>query len=209
MHTALCTFDDRDTAARARDRLVAAGFPRNDIHLQHRGPADSDSMGEDPRAWEGTDREIAASRDVVDRVAGFFVHLFGADDPERRHESWSRAVDSGRTVLVVDTRDEREAQRARDLLHDLQVADLGVYHRPQQHSVQDILGIRAEDEGPDAAGSSLRSREPGGSERNEAARERALAAGRIGEQPPLDLRDPDEERDSRRGVQGGGDKPSR
>lgn len=209
MHTALCTFDDRDAAEHARDRLVAAGFAREDIRLQHRGSADSDSMGEDPRAWEGTDREIAADRGVVDRVAGFFVHLFGADDPERRHENWSRAVDSGRTVLVVDTRDEGEARRARELLHDLQAADLDVCHRPRQRAVHDILAIRAEDEGPDAPGAYARSGEPDAGERQEAARERALAAGDIGEQRPLDLRDPDQERDAGRGVQAGKDKPSR
>ncbi|HYD77985.1 hypothetical protein [Ramlibacter sp.] len=207
MHTALCTFDDRDTAERARERLVQAGFARRDIHLQHRGPTDSDSMGEDPRAWEGTDREIAASRDMVDKVAGFFVHLFGADDPERRHETWSRAVDSGRTVLVVDNVDEREAQRARDLLHDLQAADVAVHHSPSRLTVHDILGARAEDTGPDAPPGFAESREPAWSDRSEGIRERALAAGDVGEQRPLDLRDPDQEREEvRRGER---DKPSR
>ncbi|WP_332814965.1 hypothetical protein [Ramlibacter sp.] len=150
MHTALCTFDDRETAEKARDRLLQAGFARHDIHLQHRGPTDSDSMGEDPRAWDGTDREIAADRSVVDKVAGFFVRLFGADDPQHRHEAWSRAVDSGRTVLVVDTADEQQAQRARGLLHDLQAADVGVYHRPRQLTVYDILSVGDEDEDPAA-----------------------------------------------------------
>lgn len=209
MHTALCTFDDRETAERARDRLLRAGFAGRDIHLQHRGPTDSDSMGEDPRAWVGTDREIAADRSMVDKVAGFFVHLFGADDPERRHEAWSRAVDSGRTVLVVDTQDEQQAQRARELLHDLQAADVDVYHRPRQLTVYDILSVGPEDEDPIAPGAYAGSREPGGDERSEAARERALAAGRTGEQRPLDLRDPDQEREAGRGVRGDKDKPSR
>lgn len=207
MHTALCTFDDRDTAERARERLVQAGFARRDIHLQHRGPTDSDSMGEDPRAWDGTDREIAASRDMVDKVAGFFVHLFGADDPDRRHESWSRAVDSGRTVLVVDNANEHDAQRARELLHDLQAADVDVYHRPRQLTVYDILSVRAEDAGPDAPPGFAESREPAWTDRSEGTRDRALAAGDAGEQRQPDLRDPDPERDP--GRRAGRDKPSR
>lgn len=207
MHTALCTFDDRETAERARERLVQAGFARRDIHLQHRGPTGSDHVGEDPRAWEGTDREIAASRDMVDKVAGFFVHLFGADDPERRHEAWSRAVDSGRTVLVVDNADEREAQRARELLHDLQASDVDVYHRPRQLTVFDILSIRAEDGGADAPPGFAESREPAWTDRSEGVRDRALAAGRVGEQRPPDLRDPDPERDVARRERK--DKPSR
>jgi hypothetical protein len=45
MHTAICSFEHRDAAERARDRLLQAGFDRRDIHLQHRGPTDSDAMG--------------------------------------------------------------------------------------------------------------------------------------------------------------------
>ncbi len=205
MHTAICTFEDRETAERARDRLVQAGFARRDIHVQHGAPG-SEGWGEDPRGWEGTDREIAVSRAMVDKVAGFFVHLFGADDPERRHETWTRAVDGGRTVLVVDNADEQQAQRARELLHDLQAGDVGVYHRPGQLTVNDILGARAEDEAPDAPPGFAGSREPG-TDRSEGARERALAAGTVGEQRPLDLRDPDEEREAGRRAER--DKPSR
>ena len=139
MHTAICSFEHRDIAERARDRLLQAGFDRRDVHLQHRGPTDSDSMGEDPRAWEGTDREIGASRDMVDRVAGFFVHLFGADRNPNHQEVYEKAVDRGCTVLVVDTEDEAQAARARELLHDLQAADLNVYDRRAQRPVRELV----------------------------------------------------------------------
>lgn len=142
MHTAICSFEHRDIALRARDRLLESGFEERDVHLQHRGPTDSDAMGEDPRAWEGTDREIAASRGMVDKVAGFFVRLFGADRNPREHEVYEQAVDRGCTVVVVDTDDEAEAARARALLHDLQAADLNVFHRPDQQRVHEILGHR-------------------------------------------------------------------
>ena len=53
-------------------------------------------------------------------------------------------MDRGITVVVVDTDDEAEAARARALLHDLQAADLNVFHRPHQQRMHEILGVRAE-----------------------------------------------------------------
>ena len=151
MHTAICSFEHRDAAERARDRLLQAGFDRRDVHLQHRGPTDSDAMGEDPRAWEGTDREIAASRDMVDRVAGFFVHLFGAGREEGDRDAYRAAVERGHTVVVVDTRDEAEARRAREVLHELQAADVNVYHQPDRRPLREIVDV--EGEGGGLAGS--------------------------------------------------------
>ena len=141
MHTAICSFEHRDIALRARDRLLESGFAERDVHLQHRGPPGSHG-GEDPRGWEGTDHEIAVSRDMVDKVAGFFVHLFGADRNRGEHEVYEKAVDRGFTVVVVDTEDEAEAARARALLHDLQAADLNVIDRPKQRPLHEILGER-------------------------------------------------------------------
>lgn len=177
MHTAICSFEHRDVALRARTRLIESGFAEQDIHLQHRGPTDSDAMGEDPRAWEGTDREIAASRDMVDKVAGFFVHLFGADRNPREHEVYETAVDRGFTVVVVDTEDEAEAARARALLHDLQAADLNVIHRPDQRRVHEIVGERLPHRSGGLGGSYQdRSSAFDSESRTAAERERAMAA---------------------------------
>lgn len=181
MHTAICSFEHRDIALRARDRLLESGFDERDVHLQHRGPTDSDAMGEDPRAWEGTDHEIAASRDMVDKVAGFFVHLFGADRNPKEHEVYEKAVERGFTVVVVDTEDEAEAARARALLHDLQAADLNVIHRPRQQRVHEILGHRLPHRSGGLQGSyqdrsSAFDTEPARSA-SQTERERAMAAG--------------------------------
>ncbi|TFY99424.1 hypothetical protein EZ313_23030 [Ramlibacter henchirensis] len=179
MHTAICSFEHRDVAERARDRLLQSGFDRRDVHLQHRGPTDSDSMGEDPRAWEGTDREIAASRDMVDKVAGFFVRMFGGERDRGDHEVYANAVDRGCTVLVVDTEDEAEAARARALLHDLQAADLNVYHRPGQQPVREIVDRPLPGSSGGVQGSySDRSSafDPAPERTAEAARERAVAS---------------------------------
>lgn len=178
MHTAICSFEHRDIALRARDRLLESGFAERDVHLQHRGPAQTHA-GEDPRGWEGTDHEIAVSRDVVDKVAGFFVHLFGADRDPQEHEVYEKAVDRGFTVVVVDTEDEAEAARARALLHDLQAADLNVFHRPKQKRLHEILGHRQPHASSGLQGSyqdrsSAFDQEPVSPE---VERERAMAAG--------------------------------
>lgn len=185
MHTAICSFEHREIALRARDRLVESGFDERDVHLQHRGPTTSDAMGEDPRAWEGTDREIAASRDMVDKVAGFFVHLFGADRDPKEHEVYETAVVRGFTVVVVDTEDEAEAARARALLHDLQAADLNVIHRPDQRRVHEIVGERLPHRSGGLGGSyqdrsSAFDSEPA---RTPAERERAVAAPGSADKP--------------------------
>jgi hypothetical protein len=190
MHTAICSFEHREVAERARDKLLQAGFQRRDVHLQHRGPTDSDSMGEDPRAWEGTDREVAATREMVDKVAGFVVHLFGAERNEGQRQLYEQAIGRGCTVLVVDTHDAAEAQRARELLHDLQASDLNVYDRSAQPPVRELV----DQPQPGSSGGlqgSYQDRSSAWDERAEAQRERALAAGEVGEQRPLDLRDPD------------------
>ncbi|HYF17311.1 MAG TPA: hypothetical protein VEA40_05535 [Ramlibacter sp.] len=213
MHTAICTFQDRETAERARHRLLGAGFAADDVHLQHRGGHDADAMGEDPRAWEGAEREIAVSRETLDRVAGFFVRLFGQEHPDAHHRRYAEAVEQGHYVLVVDTMDQTEAQRARELLHEHSAAELNVVHRPAQGPMREWVGTYGA-EPPVVSGTAAPARTDSASawsrtqaqstgraawtgergdrgERAEADRERALAAGDLGEQRPLDLRDPD------------------
>jgi hypothetical protein len=190
MHTAICSFEHRNVAERARDRLLESGFQRRDVHLQYRGPTDSDAMGEDPRAWEGTDREIAASRDMVDKVAGFFVRLFGADQDPNHHQVYETAVERGYTVLVVDTHDEADAARARALLHDLEAEDLNVIHRPTQRPLHEIVDQPLPGSSGGVQGSYM-DRSSAWDDRGEVQRERALAAGEMGEPRPVDLRDPD------------------
>lgn len=141
MHTALCTFDNRAAAEEARDRLVAAGFARHDVHLEHpdrgRDADDRGSYGEASRASGGVEHEIALDPSVVRRVTGFFGHLFGDAHPHR--DTYARHVTAGRTVLVVDTMDAAEAQRARDVLEGRRGEHLDVVHRPAQRPLRDVV----------------------------------------------------------------------
>ncbi|MGZ5271286.1 MAG: hypothetical protein ACXWC6_11770 [Ramlibacter sp.] len=138
MHTALCAFDDHATAERARDRLLQAGFARQDVHLRD-GDSDADDRTRQDmlRNRGGVEHEIALDSHVVRRVTGFFGHLFGADHPHR--ETWDGHVGSGRVVLVVDAHDEAEAERARALMQEVQGTDTSVVHRPAQRPMRDIL----------------------------------------------------------------------
>jgi hypothetical protein len=141
MHTALCTFADRASAEQARDRLLEAGFARHDVHLEHhdRGAAEGNrgSYGDMARTTGGVEHEIALDPHVVSRVTGFFGSLFGAGHPGR--DTYSRHVTDGRTVLVVDTSDAVEAQRARDVLEGRRGEHLEVLHRPAQRPLRDLV----------------------------------------------------------------------
>ena len=143
MHTALCAFDDHTAAERARDRLLQAGFDRSDVHLQHRGlhgtaDPDGETRSEMLRHRGGVEHEVALSPNVVERVTNFFGHLFGRDDPHRG--MWDDHVHGGRTVVVVDTKDEAEAERARAVLKEMQGSDVTRVHRPERESLRDIVG---------------------------------------------------------------------
>ncbi|WP_427912613.1 hypothetical protein ACPWT1_18595 [Ramlibacter sp. MMS24-I3-19] len=142
MHTALCAFDDHAAAERARDRLLQAGFDRSDVHLQHRGTQgtydpDGETRSDMLRHRGGVEHEVALSPDVVERVTHFFGHLFGRDNPHRG--MWDDHVHGGRTVVVVDTRDEVEAERARAVLAEMQGSDVTRVHRPEQQPLRDIV----------------------------------------------------------------------
>jgi hypothetical protein len=184
MHTALCTFDDRAAAEEARDRLVAAGFARHDVHLEH---ADRDrtvdsgrgSYGEAARATGGVEHEIALDPAVVRRVTGFFGHLFGDAHPHR--DTYSRHVTDGRTVLVVDGMDEAEAQRARDVLSGRRGEHLDVVHRPAQRPLRDLVmdtPVHVESPATTQAGLHGRGNDwTNRSERTADAADRAVASG--------------------------------
>lgn len=210
MHTAICTFQDRDAAERAREQLLRAGFQRNDLHVEHRGSASDTHAGDDPRGWEGTDHEVAVNRDVVDRVAGFFVNLFGQGSPDGHERTYGNAVEAGRYVLVLDAMDQAEAQRAHQVLHGMAAEDLQVVHRPAQRPLRDLLrDSPAHVESPERVQAAFRGRSTDWSDRSEAGRERALASGSLGEQRPLDLRDPDLDHVGLRYADKDADKPQR
>lgn len=145
MHTAICSFDDRATAQRAVDRLLESGFDRRDVHLTHRH-ADGTRMGDDGRdandVWDGMEREVAVSRTTLENLGHFFSSLFGKDDAHGHAGTYSRAVERGHYVVVVDAHDEATATRAQNVLHGLEAGDLNVVHRAEQRPLRDMVAER-------------------------------------------------------------------
>jgi hypothetical protein len=142
MHTAICTFDDQRTAEQAVERLVQAGFDRHDVHLEYRH-ADGTPVVEDANdRFDGMEREIALDRGVVSRFGHFFGRLFGKEDAHGHVGAYSRAVERGHCVVIVDASDEAQAERAQNLLHGMEAGDLNLVFRAGQRPLRDIVGER-------------------------------------------------------------------
>ena len=192
MHTAICAFDTHEQAKDALASLERAGFARHDLHIEHR-----DSVGEGRDAndrWDGMEREVAVDRKVLSSFGHFFASLFGKDDATGRVDTYSRHVERGGHVVVVDAHDEAEAQRARTLLQDMKAGDLHVVHRAEQRPLRDIV---AERQAEGTAGMAQRSTDsyeaPGSIPAME--RERAMASSaRVSPTERPDLRDPEVDR---------------
>jgi hypothetical protein len=152
MHTAICAFKDSAAAQRAADRLVAAGFPRPDVHLEYRQAEDQlimEGEGAAPRdkpapndAWDGLEREIAVDKRVLEKFGRFFSILFGRD--EHGHaDTYARHLEGGSVVVVVDAHDEARAEQATLLLQEMEATDAKVVLRTEQRPLREIVDERA------------------------------------------------------------------
>jgi stress response protein YsnF len=125
MLTVIGAFDDRAQAQRAVDQLVQRGFDREDVHVEQQEGSGAvtrpTTHDNDPRPDSGGGGGIGA----------FFAHLFGGGETHHEHAStYHEAVQRGSSVVVVDARDETQAEQAVDCLHQLGAVD--VDERAQQ-----------------------------------------------------------------------------
>lgn len=194
MHTAICAFDDRHRAQEAVDTLVRAGFPRHDLHIEHKHGR-AEGAGANDR-FDGMEREVALDRNVVESFGNFFARLFSRDEGHRHVDTYARHVERGGYVVAVDSSDAAEADRARAMLHDMQAGDLTIVDRRDQQPLRDIVGLRGDGTGTGTAGMVERSREPyeGGSSASLGERDRATASNAISPTTRPDLRDPELDR---------------
>jgi uncharacterized protein (TIGR02271 family) len=137
VHTVISTFETREAALQAMNRLVDEGFDRNDIHLEDR---ETHASGATTRS-DGTGGEHA-HRGVMESIGHFFASLFGEDNHEGHSGTYSEAVRRGSSVVVVDADDETEAQRARSLMEQLGAYDVDA--RAQQWRSQGWTGFNPE-----------------------------------------------------------------
>jgi hypothetical protein len=134
MHTAICTFEDRAGAEQAAERLVQAGFDRREVHVEHRH-ADGTPMAEPDAGAERRDHDVVAK-------FSFFERLFGAGKHAPHADTYSRAVEQGLYVVLVEGRDEAEAKRAQDVLHGLNPSDVSMVHRAGERPLRDVVAER-------------------------------------------------------------------
>ena len=145
MHTVISAFDDRQTAQRAVERLVDAGFARDDVHLQEptadeAADAVDAELGE--RTMHSAEREIAFDRGVLTAYGHFFSSLFGLDHPAGHAHTYAEAVRRGKSVVVVDAPDDQQADRAASLMRELGASDGHVVQRDAQPPLRDIVKKR-------------------------------------------------------------------
>jgi hypothetical protein len=177
MQTAICTFSDHAAAERARDRLLAAGFDRSDVHIEHTGRHMETSRDDDLRRHGGVEHEIALSEDVVERVTGFFSRMFGADHPHTG--VYSSHVEGGRCVLLIDAHQTGDVERARTVLEGERAAHYDVVDRTGGQRMSDILRADPTDMEPASMQTSQRMPGHDGSwtHAGEVRREHAVATG--------------------------------
>ncbi len=196
MHTAICAFDDRHRAQEAVDTLVRAGFPRHDLHIEHKHDSTEGADAND--RFDGMEREVALDRNVVESFGNFFARLFSRDEGRSHADTYARHVERGGYVLVVDSSDPGDADRARAMLHDMQAGDLTIVDRRQEPPLRDIVGLRGDGTGTGTAGMVERSRETyegsPGPATSMAERDRAMASNALSPKTGPDLREPELDR---------------
>ena len=107
MQTISGTFNDRRTAQRAVDQLLARGFTNASIHLQTRATPGR------PDADTATDRGMMAS------VGHFFSNLFGESEEKEHAGNVAETGRRGSSVVAVDTSDDSEVQMAESIMGQL------------------------------------------------------------------------------------------
>jgi len=111
MQTVIGAFQDRTQAQRAMEQLAQDGFDRSDMHIEEHDDTISSGSG-------GTGSQ---QNEPVGGIGHFFASLFGTDDDQQNRphaETYHEAVRRGNSVLVVDARDDQEAERAVTCLHE-------------------------------------------------------------------------------------------
>jgi uncharacterized protein (TIGR02271 family) len=123
--TLVAMFDTRDDAARARAKLIAAGFGDDAVTLR----AATDDTGTQATTGASTTTTATASgstygSDASGGIGDWFRSLFGIDDRDEHVQLHAEAARRGATMVGVEARDAAQAERAIEILHDCGAIDL-------------------------------------------------------------------------------------
>ena len=166
MQTLISVFDSRSAARKAVDRLVQSGFPRDEVQLHE--------------AAEPAQKELLEieqdDRGVLDSLGHFFVSIFGEDDGQKAAGTYRGAAQRGHSIVIVDARDDHEAESAAVTLHECGALD--VDDRETPNGAPSLPGVRAYEHEEPTLSAQRRSREglAGGKEMKKDREERAYAS---------------------------------
>ena len=112
-HNIVAVYGSRDTAERARDRLIEIGIPSSDIRMS----AASDVAG-------GTSDLSERHAPHEHHKVGFWDWLFGRDEVPENDRSWYQSnLREGRTALSVFVRDIGQEEQVADVLEEFDPID--------------------------------------------------------------------------------------
>ena len=147
MQTLISAFKDQAAARRAKEQLLQAGFDSRDVHVQEplaptasfkTGAEDADNREIGERTMDSAEREVAVDEHALEAVGNFFTRLCGNDNGEGHATNYSRAVGRGHSVVVVDARNDSEAEHAAMILHDAGATDVDEHEEGRESR----LGVR-------------------------------------------------------------------
>lgn len=124
MPKVISAFEDHDSARRAVDALVQAGFQRSDVHVARGGESDLFTASSRPMETWGRHHERHEGQGVLASIGHALATVFGMDSPDEEAKAYLEAVRRGHSVVVVEWADQAQAQRARQVMKDMGAIDI-------------------------------------------------------------------------------------
>lgn len=132
---------DAGRTAHAVSHLVAAGFLREDVHIQRAG----DLFGA-PEAANSAEAVPVASSHAADQHQGllssighFVTSLFGLDAPATVAYTYTDALQRGGSVLLVDVADAVQCERAIGILRSVGAMAVRTFERAPDQPLRDAI----------------------------------------------------------------------
>jgi uncharacterized protein (TIGR02271 family) len=131
-YTLVAVFDNRNDAQKAMDELLAAGFARGDLRLSEGDPAGAASAAAEPD-----------DDSIFGGIRHFFTRVFGTDRSEAS-QIYAEAVKRGHYVLTLTAEQERDVERAADIVETFGPIDIDETHQQWRAAAmpQDGAGAR-------------------------------------------------------------------
>lgn len=122
MPKVISAFDDHDSARRAVDRLVQAGFPR--AHIAREGESDLFTSTAAPMQRSAQHHDRHEDQGLLSSIGHALASVFGMDMPDEETRAYLEAIRRGHSVVVVEWADAAGAERAKQIMRDAGAIDI-------------------------------------------------------------------------------------